>query len=312
MRAKKSTPVLLIAVFAMILLVVCLVFLPEKQEPATHEPDTIETLPQQEMEPDGASQNEEPPEETPSQGEEQSDLSSQPEEGPAGPEETEGQDVSENHDGEESESDSEEPGETGTPELLVELLEEAGYVLEDLGARQLIVVRSSGNEAAVYAFSMDEAGLWQQDFDKIQGHTGRNGVTSSKVEGDKSTPAGLYTLTQAFGVEADPGSLLPYRRVTQDSYWVDDPDSVCYNQWVEGTEDKNWNSAEHLADYAGQYAYAVVVDYNMFPPVAGKGSAIFLHCGNRATAGCVAVPRSDMLELLLWLDPTKDPAILIF
>lgn len=299
MRAKKSSPVLLIAVLAMILLVVCLVFLPEKQETATQEPD-------------GASQNEEPPKEAPSQGEEQSDLSSQPEKEPAGSEETAGQDVPKEPDEEEPESDSEEPGETAAPELLVELLEEAGYILEGLGARQLIVVRSSGNEAAVYAFSMDEAGLWQQDFDKIQGHTGRNGVTSGKAEGDKSTPAGLYTLTQAFGVEADPGSLLSYRRVTQDSYWVDDPNSTYYNQWVEGTAGKDWNSAEHLADYAEQYAYAVAIDYNMSSPVAGKGSAIFLHCGTRATAGCVSVPRSDMLKLLLWLDPAKDPAILIF
>lgn len=300
MRGKKNPPVLPIVVLAMMVLVVCMVFLPEKQKPAIQEPDTIETLPQPETEPGDISRNEALQEESPSQEEEQSELPDQPTEEPAGSEETEGQDMPEG------------TGEAAAPELLVELLDKAGYSLEDLGAGQLIVVRSSGNEAAIYAFAKDEIGLWQPSFDEIQGHTGRNSVTSSKAEGDKSTPAGLYTLTQAFGVEADPGSLLPYRQATQDSYWVDDPKSACYNQWVEGTADKDWNSAEHLADYAEAYAYAVVIDYNMSPPVAGKGSAIFLHCGSRATAGCVSVPRSDMLKLLLWLDPAKDPAILIF
>jgi L,D-peptidoglycan transpeptidase YkuD (ErfK/YbiS/YcfS/YnhG family) len=38
--------------------------------------------------------------------------------------------------------------------------------------------------------------------------------------------------------------------------------------------------------------------------VPGAGSAFFLHVSSgRPTAGCVAVPRSNMVDLLRWLKP---------
>ena len=50
----------------------------------------------------------------------------------------------------------------------------------------------------------------------------------------------------------------------------------------------------------------------MSPVIAGKGSAIFLHCmtGNY-TAGFVAVPENDMLYILKRLDTAKNPIIII-
>jgi L,D-peptidoglycan transpeptidase YkuD (ErfK/YbiS/YcfS/YnhG family) len=43
----------------------------------------------------------------------------------------------------------------------------------------------------------------------------------------------------------------------------------------------------------------VEVGYNDDPPVAGRGSAILLHvAGDGPTAGCVALDRADLLELL--------------
>jgi L,D-peptidoglycan transpeptidase YkuD (ErfK/YbiS/YcfS/YnhG family) len=54
-----------------------------------------------------------------------------------------------------------------------------------------------------------------------------------------------------------------------------------------------------------------VIEYNTRPAVPGRGSAIFLHCGNQPTAGCVAVPESAMLDILSWLDPAKTPVIWI-
>ncbi len=92
---------------------------------------------------------------------------------------------------------------------------------------------------------------------------------------------------------------------------MDDVDSPLYNQWVESSN-ITWNSAEHLIDYPQAYKYSVVINYNMSPVLAGKGSAIFLHCmtGNY-TAGCVAVPENDMLYILKHLDGNKDPIIII-
>ena len=44
--------------------------------------------------------------------------------------------------------------------------------------------------------------------------------------------------------------------------------------------------------------------------VPGRGSAIFLHVGARGpTAGCVALPVRELLELLRWLEPARSPLI---
>jgi L,D-peptidoglycan transpeptidase YkuD (ErfK/YbiS/YcfS/YnhG family) len=49
----------------------------------------------------------------------------------------------------------------------------------------------------------------------------------------------------------------------------------------------------------------VVVGYNDDPPVPGKGSAIFMHVARpdySPTAGCVAVSKPDLLEILRHCD----------
>lgn len=205
------------------------------------------------------------------------------------------------------------PGaERAQPPEMAQLLDEAGYALGDIPGTQLIVVKAAGNTASVYAFDADGSGVWELYLDKTAGHTGKNGVTKSKKEGDGKTPAGLFSLPGAFGLKDDPGCLLPYRKVGEESYWVDDPDSAYYNQWAEGVQNKDWNSAEHLQDYPKQYAYAVVIGYNIDPIVSGNGSAIFLHCGGNPTSGCVSLSQDELVKLMKWLDPERNPYILIF
>lgn len=198
------------------------------------------------------------------------------------------------------------------PESFLELLQVANYTLKDITAQQLILVKTDGNMAQIYAYEVEENGCWAVYLQDISGYVGKNGITSDKKEGDKKTPKGLFPLLFAFGIEENPESSMIYQTVTAESYWVDDPNSAYYNQWVEGVDSKDWNSAEHLIEYPEQYAYAVVIGYNNDPIEPGKGSAIFLHCGNRPTAGCVSIPRDYMKQLLQWLNPTNLPMILIF
>lgn len=207
--------------------------------------------------------------------------------------------------------DAELNGATPCEELAV-LLESAGCSVEDIPGAQLVIVKSSGTTAELYTFERDADMTWQSAQKTAAGWVGKNGVTGDKTEGDKKTPAGLYLLGPAFGINSKPATKMEYRPVTEDSYWVDDPNSAAYNTWVEGTEQKDWNSAEHLSDYSPQYHYGVVINYNTSPIVPGAGSAIFLHCGSGGTSGCVALPEGDVLSLLEWLDVEKTPAILIF
>ena len=146
---------------------------------------------------------------------------------------------------------------------------------------------------------------------ETNGAVGKNGVSDKSREGDYCTPKGIFPLGFAFGTESLNGLGIEYRQINGNCYWVDDTESPLYNQWVESSN-ISWNSAEHLIDYPQAYKYSVVINYNMSPVVAGKGSAIFLHCmtGNY-TAGCVAVPENDMLYILKRLDAAKNPIIII-
>ncbi len=134
--------------------------------------------------------------------------------------------------------------------------------------------------------------------------TGLHGLGKEK-EGDGKTPAGLFSVGNAFGVLPDPGTRLSYTHLTPSHYWVDDPKSRYYNRFVcmDQTIWPDWQSAEHLFSHRAAYAYALPLDYNA-ACVPGKGSAIFLHCGaGRATKGCVALPHSAMRHLLVLLKP---------
>ena len=136
------------------------------------------------------------------------------------------------------------------------------------------------------------------------GYFGKNGVMADRLEGSEATPSGSYTFGRAFGVADDPGSVLPYTKVTEDDVWVDDPKSRYYNMWASKTAaDADWNSAEQLAKHPEEYKYVLSVNYNTDPVVPGKGSAIFLHSSiGKPTAGCVSVPDEAMIFFLAFVD----------
>lgn len=197
------------------------------------------------------------------------------------------------------------------PSDMVSALESAGYDVDDLSAEQLIVVRSQGNSATISMYQADDNGVWSDLGMTCYGFVGQNGVDIKSMEGDYKTPYGLFPIGDMFYIDTFPQTGLDYFRITSDTYWVDDPNSVYYNQRVEGTADMDWNSAEHMISYYSSYKYGFVIDYNVNPIVPGKGSAIFFHVGSSPTAGCVAVSESDMLSYLSVLDKNKNPYILI-
>lgn len=197
------------------------------------------------------------------------------------------------------------------PEDLVTTLQSAGYKLEDLTAKQLVVVRSQGNSAVIDIYQANSNGLWSDMGMTAYGFVGQNGVDEKSVEGDYKTPYGLYPVGDMFYIDTYPQTGLNSFQVTDQTYWVDDPNSAYYNQRVEGTANMDWTSAEHMMSYYASYKYGFVIDYNVNPIVPGKGSAIFFHVGSAPTAGCVAVSESDMLSYLSVLDKNENPYILI-
>ncbi len=184
--------------------------------------------------------------------------------------------------------------------------------LSSVKGNQVITVENSGSNATVKCYEKNGSN-WEEKI-STSGFVGSNGTVNKDdmEEGGRATPQGLYDLGTGFGIKSKPsGVTYEYRNVTNLSNFVDDSNSEYYNQWVEEESNGRWSSAEHLIDYPGSYDYGVVINYNMNPVKKGKGSAIFLHCGNNATAGCVAVPTEKMIEILKWLDKSKSPQILI-
>ncbi|MGW3358407.1 L,D-transpeptidase family protein [Streptomyces bungoensis] len=137
---------------------------------------------------------------------------------------------------------------------------------------------------------------------------------TTRTQGTNTTPAGLYGLPFGFGIKAAPaGTRVPYRAVTDGSWWCEDSASASYNRWVDPLPaDCRAAESEHLITYGTQYAYGLVTAFNYDRPVPGRGAGIFLHVnGQGATAGCVSVPEDAMLALLAWADPARGPHIAI-
>lgn len=182
------------------------------------------------------------------------------------------------------------------------------------GTRQLVFVRRSDSvptHVGVQAWERNHD-TWQQAFPPMTGVIGRNGFAAAgaKREGDGKTPSGIYPIRRAFGYADSIKTGLEYRRAGNDDFWVDDPESPQYNQWIHGTPKAA--SFERMKRDDDFYKLGAVIEYNTDPVVPGRGSAIFLHLWSgpdSTTAGCVALSENDVSTLLQWLDRSKNPII---
>ncbi|MBC1831861.1 S-layer protein [Listeria seeligeri] len=157
---------------------------------------------------------------------------------------------------------------------------------------QIITVVASGSSAQV-KFWEKINGSWKQVF-STYGNVGSQGVGSAD-EYHSRTPRGAYSLGFAFGT-SNPGTSLPFRQITNRSYWISNVNDSQYNTWQERNSSNK--ADERMASYPTQYRYGVVINYNT-ARTKGAGSGFFLHCSNGApTAGCVAIPTSHMATVL--------------
>jgi L,D-peptidoglycan transpeptidase YkuD (ErfK/YbiS/YcfS/YnhG family) len=135
---------------------------------------------------------------------------------------------------------------------------------------------------------------------------GRGGVTAGKREGDGATPLGAWPLRR-FHYRPDrlapPENGMETRPIQEDDGWCDDPADAAYNRLVKlpyaARHERLWRD-DHLYDLIGE------LGYNDAPPLAGAGSAIFLHLARpdyAPTEGCVALARDDLLAAVALLTP---------
>ncbi|MFF1505852.1 hypothetical protein [Streptomyces sp. NPDC058326] len=91
-----------------------------------------------------------------------------------------------------------------------------------------------------------------------------------------TTPSGTYTITEGLGGESG-GTAMPYTRVDDRHWWVRDPESKFYNRMhtTEGADfpltESGERGSEHLINHPTRYAKALVIDFNRWPAVPGRG-----------------------------------------
>ena len=130
---------------------------------------------------------------------------------------------------------------------------------------------------------------------------GKRGLTSRKIEGDKKTPLGIFSIDKLYFRKdriKNPKTLLKCIPIKKNMGWCNDPkNKKNYNKPI------NINkkiSHEKLYRSDTKYNLIIPIKYNYLKPKLNKGSAIFLHITKnyKPTAGCIAIKEIDFLILL--------------
>ncbi|MYW20138.1 L,D-transpeptidase family protein [Streptomyces sp. SID2955] len=167
---------------------------------------------------------------------------------------------------------------------------------------QVVVVTGRGRNSPLCTVVLYErtAHGWQAGA-AWPAHNALHGWSDHHRSGDLRSPLGVYTLSDAGGLLADPGSRLPYHR----SGGFHSPGTGFEGEPLEGSFD-----------------YVVAIDYNRRPGTSPldwtrplgqeRGGGVWLHVDHGGpTHGCVSVARTHMKDLLRTLDPARHPVVVM-
>ena len=127
-----------------------------------------------------------------------------------------------------------------------------------------------------------------------------------KIEGDKKTPKGTYSLGPLYFRKdrlTKPLTKLKTIEIKKNLGWCDDINSKHYNKPIL-INSNSTTKYEKLYRKTKNYDLLIPIKYNTFKPKKNKGSAIFLHLTNnyKKTLGCISLKRKDLLILLKLID----------
>ena len=130
---------------------------------------------------------------------------------------------------------------------------------------------------------------------------GKNGLSKGKREGDLKTPKGNFDIDCLY-YRSDrikkPETKLKVIAIKKEMGWCNDINyKKKYNKVIKVSK-KIRHEKMYRLDH--KYDLVIPIKYNFNKPIAGKGSAIFLHLTKnyKFTAGCVALGLNDFLILL--------------
>ena len=141
---------------------------------------------------------------------------------------------------------------------------------------------------------------------------GKKGLAKSKIEGDKKTPIGTFTLGNLmYRSDRNPKPLTKLKciPIKKNMGWCDDVNSKRYYNKLIKVKKNLRHEKLFRKDY--KYDFLIPVNYNTKNTKIGSGSAIFIHLTKKynPTAGCIALQKKDFLILLKLIN--KDTKIRI-
>ena len=125
---------------------------------------------------------------------------------------------------------------------------------------------------------------------------GKNGLTKNKIEGDKKTPTGTFSLSNIYyrsDKKIKPYTKLKSIKIKKKMVWCNDLKSIKkYNKLMIGNT-KLKHEKLFRKDY--KYNYLILIKYNYIKTIPNKGSAIFIHLTKnyKPTAGCIGLLEKD-------------------
>jgi len=130
---------------------------------------------------------------------------------------------------------------------------------------------------------------------------GKNGRSKNKVEGDKKTPVGFFSIENLYYRNdrvKKPSTKLKCIKINKNMVWCDDPNNKKYYNKL--TKIKNGINSEKLYRRDYKYNLMIPIKYNYPKSIKSKGSCIFIHLTNnyQPTAGCIALNKNDFLIML--------------
>ena len=130
---------------------------------------------------------------------------------------------------------------------------------------------------------------------------GKGGIKKKIKEGDNITPKGIFSITRIFYRQDKIKKIITKVKkikIKKNMGWCDDSQSPFYNKQVKLP---NRFSYEKLYREDDLYDIILILNYNTKPVIKNKGSAIFVHVGNKfykKTRGCVALKKDHLIKLI--------------
>ena len=129
---------------------------------------------------------------------------------------------------------------------------------------------------------------------------GIKGTTKKKIEGDRKTPIGTFSLENLYyrkDRHIKPLTKLKCIPIKKYMGWCDDIENKKYYNKLIKTNKNIRHEKLFRADK--KYDFFIPIKYNTKKPKIPKGSAIFIHLTNdlKPTLGCIALEKKDFLIL---------------